>query len=260
MAPVPADPGAEFQGADAGTGPILFLDIDGVLLSGRAWMQPQNRILQAKATGLPRWQAAEIIGRDAVFDASAVALVARICQTTRTRIVVCSSWRYSVGLDQTRAKLLEQGLPEDVLHPDWACDVFRHGSPDKSVDVSRWLSAHAVTHYGTWLVLDDDDLVPGATLRTDALEGVSVRDAAAAVRYFHSTDAALGVGPLPKEDVDQVVRAFQGEWIEACRWLEGADRGGPRRGRPSALFARGDREEACRRLEIAVSRSIERWW
>ncbi|MFH5925489.1 HAD domain-containing protein [Roseomonas xinghualingensis] len=239
---------------------VLFLDIDGVLLSGRAWMLPQNRELQARATGLPRCEASEAIGREAVFDASSVALVTRICEVTGVQLVVCSSWRYTVGLDQTRAKLLEQGLPEEILHPDWACELFCHGSPDKGVDVHRWLSKHAATQYGNWLVLDDTDLVPGATLRTDALDGVSVRDAAAAVRFFSSTDAALGVMPLSKEDVDQVVGAFGGNWIKACRWLEGVDELVPRLRRPSALLARGEREEVRRRLGDTVSLWIDRWW
>jgi ribonucleotide monophosphatase NagD (HAD superfamily) len=34
---------------------VLFLDIDGVLLSGRAWLMPANQDLQARSAGLPRW-------------------------------------------------------------------------------------------------------------------------------------------------------------------------------------------------------------
>jgi HAD domain in Swiss Army Knife RNA repair proteins len=180
------------------TPPILFLDIDGVLLSGRAWLLPANQNLHAKGTGLSRRQFTEMIGHDAVFDPCAVALVARICEVTGAQIVVASSWRYTVGLEQTRAKLLEQGLPEVLFHEDWSCPMARFSSPVKYADITYWLEEHGVTHYGTWLVLDDEDVVPGATLRTDALDGLGVRDAAAAVRFFNGIDAGLGVGPLPE--------------------------------------------------------------
>jgi hypothetical protein len=233
--------------------PILFLDIDSVLLSGRAWLLPANLSLQARGTGLTRRQSTEMIGRDAAFDPCAVALVARICEMTGARVVVASSWRYTVGLEQTRARLQEQGLPSGLLHENWACPMARFSSPDKGADITYWLEEHGVAHYGTWLVLDDDDVVPGATLRTDALDGLGVRDAAAAVRFFNGIDAGLDVGPLAEEDMKQVVRAFGGDRLEACRWLEGVDSREPPRHRPSALFSRGEREAALRRLEVAAA-------
>ncbi|MCB4824278.1 HAD domain-containing protein [Roseicella aerolata] len=233
--------------------PILFLDIDGVLLSGRAWLLPANLSLQARGTGLTRRQSTEMIGRDAVFDPCAIALLARICEVTGAQVVVASFWRYTVGLEQTRAKLQEQGFPSGLLHEDWACPMARFSSPDKGADISHWLEERGVAQHGTWLVLDDEDVVPGATLRTNALDGLGVRDAAAAVRFFDSIDAGLGVGPLPEENMEQVVRAFGGDRVEACRWLEGADSREPRRHRPSALLSRGEREEALRRLTVAAA-------
>ncbi|SDB22461.1 HAD domain-containing protein [Belnapia rosea] len=233
--------------------PILFLDIDGVLLSSRAWLLPANQELLVRSTGLTRRQSTEMIGRDAVFDPCAVALVVRICQVTNAQIVISSSWRYTVGLEQTRAKLREQGLTEFLFHQDWACPMVRHGSPDKNADITNWLAEHGIAHYGTWLVLDDGNVVPGATLGIDGLDGLGIRDAGAAVRFFGSVDAALGVGPLADEDLDQIVQAFGGDRIEACRWLEGADDRQPRRQRPSALFTQGSREEALRRLTSAAA-------
>jgi hypothetical protein len=170
---------------------------------------------------------------------------------TGAQVVIASFWRYTVGPEMTRTKLLGQGLEGVVLHEDWACPMVRHGSPDKNADISRWLEEHGIAHYGTWLVLDDDNVVPGATLRTDGLDGLGVRDAAAAVRFFDSIDEGLGVGPLTEDDMKQAVRAFGGDRVETCRWLEGADDREPRRQRPSALFSRGEREEALRRLKSA---------
>ncbi|MCO6415868.1 hypothetical protein JYK14_06720 [Siccirubricoccus sp. KC 17139] len=44
--------------------PILFLDIDGVLLSGRAWLLPANQSLQVRGAGLSTARSTELIGRD----------------------------------------------------------------------------------------------------------------------------------------------------------------------------------------------------
>ncbi|MBB5694427.1 HAD domain-containing protein [Muricoccus pecuniae] len=240
------------------TPPVLFLDIDGVLLSSRAWLLPANQDLQAMSAGLPRWQSLQLVGHEVVFDPCAVALVGRICEATGAQVVVASFWRYTVGPELTRTKLLDQGLPGALLHEDWACPMVRHGSPDKNADISYWLEEHGIAHYGTWLVLDDENVVPGATLRTDGLDGLGARDAAAAVRFFGSVDARLGVGPLTEDDMKQVVQAFGGDRVEACRWLEGAGDREPRRQRPSALFSQGEREEALRRLTSAAADHAER--
>ncbi|PWC26346.1 HAD domain-containing protein [Teichococcus aestuarii] len=231
---------------------ILFLDIDGVLLSGRAWLLPVNRRLQGAGAKLTRQEASKLIGREAVFDACAVALVSRICEATGARIVVASSWRYTVGYEQTRAKLLEQGLPEALLHEDWACPVSGSDTPDKAADIKRWLKEHGVTHPTGWLALDDEDIVPGATIRTDALDGLGAREAAAAVRYLGGTDPGLGVRTVPDGDMELVLQAFRGDRIAACRWLEGVDARTSRGQRPSALLARGQRDEAVRQLSALI--------
>jgi hypothetical protein len=233
------------------TRPVLFLDIDGVLLSGRAWLLPANCGLREKVTDPFEYGATKLIGHEVSFDPCAVELVTQICAATGACIVVASYWRYTVGLEQTRSKLLEQGLSAKLLHDDWACPMIRHGSPDKRWEIMHWLGEHGVTQYGTWLVIDDDDVVPGATLCTDALDGIGVRDAAAAVRFFNDVDPVLGVAPLPAGDVERILRAFDGDWIGACRWLEGANIGQPGRFRPSSLLSVGKHAEALRCLEAA---------
>lgn len=232
--------------------PVLFLDIDGVLLSGRAWLLSMNRRLQVTGAKLTRQEASRLIGREAVLDACAVALVSRICEATGARIVVASSWRYTVGYEQTRVKLFEQGLPEALLHEDWACPMARFSTPEKRPDIEYWLAEHSITHPGSWLVLDDEDIVPGATMRTDALDGLGAREAAAAVRYLGGTDPGLGVRTVPDGDMELVLQAFRGDRISACRWLEGVDARTSRGQRPSALLARGQRDEALRQLSAMV--------
>src|SRR4051812_26610103 len=85
------------------------------------------------------------------------------------------------------------------------------------------------------------------------MEGLGLRDAAAAIRYFGAVSGALGMVPLLEEDIPAaVIKAFSGHWMEACRWLEGANAAPSSRPSPSRLLALGKREEALCRLPDAV--------
>ncbi|WP_255430405.1 HAD domain-containing protein [Roseomonas sp. 18066] len=190
--------------------------------------------------------------REGQFDACAVALVSRICEVTGARIVVASSWRYTVGYKQTQMKLLEQGLPRTLFHEGWACPMARFSTPEKCDDITLWLEEHGITQTGSWLALDDEDIVPGATMTTDALDGLGAREAAAAVRYLGGADAGLGVRALSDSDMDLVRESFSGNRIAACRWLEGVDARAPRSQRPAALLTRDRREEVLRQLAVAT--------
>lgn len=236
------------------TSPVIFLDIDGVILSGRAWLLPENRRLHNATRDMLRHDVSNEVGRFAVFDASAVALVNRICSATGARLVVASSWRYTVGEQQTRKRLVEQGIEEDHFHEDWSCSRIIHGSPNKSADILRWVECHPSVE--NWLVLDDErELVPGRTLEVDALEGLGVRDAAAAVRFLRGTDPALGVRAMPAGDIEMVNAAFGQDQVEAARWLEAAGTQVPRRARPSAMLAGPRRSRALEALGIAAAKA-----
>lgn len=231
---------------------VIFLDIDGVLLAGRAWLLPENRKLYDTTRGLARCEANLEAGRAAVFDVAAVALVDRVCAVTDARLVISSNWRYTVGPGPTRNRLEAHGIGADRFHHDWACPCTVQGAPQKSADIRRWLDGHPGVE--DWLVLDDQqDVVPGRTLAIDPVDGLGVRDAAAAVRWFGSADPALGVRPLSRADIDMVNAAFGEERVAAARWLEAADTRVPRRDRPSALPAGPRRGEGLNALERATA-------
>ncbi|MGX9967097.1 HAD domain-containing protein [Roseomonas sp. F4] len=205
------------------TQPVIFIDVDGPLLSKRAWLLPSNRELRKRIVWLSGRQISREIGRHVVFEPSAMRLLAHIHQATGALYVVSSDWRYSVGLAETRAKLIEQGLDEDMLHEDWACPLMQHGEKVKYRDVENWLSNHPEQQPGQWLVIDDvPRTTPEPTLLVDGVEGLGVRDAAAAIRYFHGFNERLGMLSLDERDIPaEVHAAFSGRRVEMCRWLEG---------------------------------------
>lgn len=232
----------------------MFLDIDGVLLSGRAWLLPANQRLQATMRTKSGRAAVMHLAADAVFDPVAVELVNRVAVATGAGIVVSSSWRYTAGPTATRGKLLEQGLLERLMHPDWACAPTGPGGGDKPRDIARWLEDHPeVTDH---LVIDDEPgLVPGRTLPVDPLDGLGPREAAAVVRYFEARDPGLGVGDLPVQDREMVVAAFGGDRVRAAMWLEGVQGKAPRRSRPSLALAGSGRRSVLAGLEDVPGRA-----
>jgi hypothetical protein len=76
--------------------PVIFLDIDGVVLTGRAWTLPENAgaIAQMKRlVGRPdrRKHLLDALRSLASFDAEAIALVTRLAERTNSRIVISTT-------------------------------------------------------------------------------------------------------------------------------------------------------------------------
>ncbi len=100
---------------------IVFVDIDGVLLSRAAWGSPANvRLLAEEAV---RAMATFESSARASFDPVSVVLVNRACHRTDRLIVLSTSWRKSYGIPETRAKLVAEGIEEALFHPDYACPL-----------------------------------------------------------------------------------------------------------------------------------------
>lgn len=131
--------------------PILFLDFDGVLNPG--WPPHDSRM---------------------------VAALNRITATARARIVVHSSWRYTLSLDELRAELATMGVtgevigvcdtPKHVVMPDLFNRIiitgvdlaeWEHGcpsTPERAVAIWRWLRDHPEHDPGgRFAILDDDE-------------------------------------------------------------------------------------------------------
>lgn len=111
---------------------VLFLDIDGVVLNGRAlWHTGNNRHLPPEK----------------------IALVREVCDRAGCVVVVSSTWRYS---DETADMLRSRGIP---LHEDWRTPWKNEMSGSimigqrRGVEIGRWLARHDVAAYA---IIDDD--------------------------------------------------------------------------------------------------------
>lgn len=120
---------------------VLFLDIDGVLLPGRAYLLP-NQTKPMVTT----------------FDPCAVAMLNEACRKQKRKIVLHTSWIrtgfWKIGEDgpgDVHDHCVEQGVNPDLFHEDLYCDRDLWYRYDR---VSEWLSRHP--EVDDFLIVDDE--------------------------------------------------------------------------------------------------------
>ncbi len=173
---------------------VIFLDIDGPLLSHRARQHPRNQPGH-KASPLPEpidW--AEIKapeGSEAIryFDELAVNLTLELLVGHGAKLVASSSWK-KVGLANMKYILGENGISGSYLHTFWKTE-FLDFSATRAQEIAAWLNAAAQRNetIEAYAALDDDlsvTTLPGGVLVPYA-DGMRWSD-------FCSASAALGGG------------------------------------------------------------------
>jgi hypothetical protein len=199
--------------------PVVFLDIDGVLLSTSTWDLPANvRLLrESDERAMSTAEYSDL----ASFDPVAVMLVNRLCQRTGARIVISTSWRYSSGVPETRTKLEAEGIEPSLFHDDYACPV---GRPlDKTRDILDWLQANQ-DERPRGLALDDEALPGIEQIFTDPVAGFSVADYRLACAWLGGVDKGYGVHDVDPGDMLRIASVLPDPW-DSLNWLHGHSKG-----------------------------------
>ena len=149
---------------------IIFLDIDGVL-SPRWW----NSDKQSDNYGC-------------LFDAKAVANLAKIVEETEADIVISSSWK-NIGLVELQNMWRDRGLPGKIVDitPDYMSDELLLKEDSSNMDylyergseIQGWLLLHG-DDVGRYVIIDDmDDILPEQLshfVQTDPEFGITIDD------------------------------------------------------------------------------------
>lgn len=168
---------------------LVFIDIDGVLLSFRSWTTAHNA---------PLWRLpVEQRMKHLELDQTSIGLLVRLCDHARAKLVLTSTWRktWPDDLPALHNRLIEQGLRRDLWHQEWRLPFVPDGT--KWQELAKW---------GGWspnagaLIIDDElppeDAPPALAeqailLQADKYEGFG------AYNYFD----ALGVFGVEDKDV-----------------------------------------------------------
>lgn len=159
---------------------VIFLDIDGVL-SPRWW----NSDKQSDNYGC-------------LFDAKAVANLAKIIEETGAEIVISSSWK-NIGLVELQNMWRDRGLPGKLVDitPDYMSDEILLKEDSANVDylyergseIQGWLLLHG-DDVGRYVIIDDmDDILPEQQfhfVQTDPEVGITNDDVKKVVHLLNT--------------------------------------------------------------------------
>lgn len=158
---------------------VVFLDIDGVLNTGRNGRK-QN-------------------GRPRPFDPEAIIAVNRILAETGARIVVSSAWRIQRTVAELDELMMLEGLPRgSVLDStpflrigekvEFQPNQFLYHAEPRWKEIEAWLAEHPdVTR---WVVIDDDEDARPDIL-CDFEQGLTIDAAATAIDILRRPRASL---------------------------------------------------------------------
>lgn len=178
---------------------IIFLDIDGVLNSGKNY-QAYSKAQQADPEKNPAVRGRiDIMHRHVhhLFDKDNVQTLNQIVRESDAKLVVSSSWRRFYSSDDLcfndlRTLLRQVGVEGEIL--DRTPDVFPKKlsqSIERGIEIQKWLTdweergGEAVTHF---VILDDENDMAHLKrnlVRTDGRVGLQPHDAKKAVNFLN---------------------------------------------------------------------------
>lgn len=124
---------------------ILFLDLDGVLTS-IPWMITRHQLRRYGLLNYPGIECSHIV------DPGCLAHLNFLLRATGAQIVISSTWRTYLSLEELRRTLETQGMvPGRIIGKTPRIHVSR----SRGLEVKQWISENSFE--GRFVVIDDDD-------------------------------------------------------------------------------------------------------
>ena len=114
---------------------IIFLDIDGVLRTHKSDLEWSNQLNTPVLKGVNR-----------LFSKSAVDNLNEVIILTKAKIVVTSTWRINLSVEELNKIFKERGVIGEVI------DKTSINFGGRGLEIKEWLDNNSVTNY---VVLDD---------------------------------------------------------------------------------------------------------
>lgn len=165
---------------------VIFIDIDGPLLPRRMWAAAENIALLSERVSdrMPRLR----------LDPGCIGLLVRLCDLTGAHLILASNWRRTWPHEAMalRAKLVAEGLREDLWHEGWMLPVLPRGG--KPAELDAWLDLYPGT--STALFVDDEPLPLPASVQQLSVDP----DEGFGMAAYRKALAAFGVSdPLDRQ-------------------------------------------------------------
>jgi hypothetical protein len=147
---------------------IVFLDIDGVLVTRRSFFVRKGNLPTAGA--------------------GCVEALNHITAATGASIVVSSSWRREMTLDQLRSVLADWGVQAQIV------DVTSDGLRNRGAQIEEWIARNGLVE--SFVILDDqadfdDCLLERAVMTTEEI-GLGENEAQSAIEILLGKSVAAG--------------------------------------------------------------------
>ena len=218
---------------------IIALDIDGVLLPEKTHKLPHNISLAKKIRGnknnpiKSKREFVQAYSELVSFDPHAVMLINQLAEKTGAKIILHTNWRRNFGLEETKAKVIREGIKEEYLHED--CNLHYKMSSTKASDISLWIENHRVKPFPnveskhsceldngiTYVIIDDEcvDYDPDVNqVLPKYQDGFGYEEYRIACAMLNTEDADMDVALLSDEELDKVKKHF-GSPRKMYKWL-----------------------------------------
>lgn len=164
---------------------IIFLDIDGVLNTVMVDTQPISQYSHLREDGFYYDLASP--NQKRVSNRQAVMWLNLLCKQKKAKIVISSTWRLSLSLDEMKEALVNSGLLPEIEVIGATPNLGYLPERTRGLEIQRYLDEHYGDELPQFIILDDDSdmdhLLPHL-IQCNVYRGFGMSEYLKAISYF----------------------------------------------------------------------------